>query len=197
MVHDPQRSGQPARDIDFIIPGNLTGARHGIHEAGTGACHLSRAQAKTWGRECFTPAVRAAAQRPEFMRILAPPPTPRRHLPTTTHRGPTNRCQRVRHKPEDAQRPLLVSDRGSTRTGDHDRLMSSGRQLVLRFRISAPASKHAPPSSPTMGPPTAARFARGLKATGDAPVGRRNSDHFDWSAGPMQLARVTKPRQSP
>lgn len=74
MVHDPQRSGQPARDIDFIIPGNLTGARHGIHEAGTGACHLSRAQAKTWGRECFTPAVRAAAQRPEFMRILGATP---------------------------------------------------------------------------------------------------------------------------
>ncbi|HEV7938539.1 MAG TPA: hypothetical protein VGP18_11015 [Solirubrobacteraceae bacterium] len=68
------QSGHPARDIDFIIPGELTHARHGVREAETGACHLSKSQAKTWGRECFTPAVRAVAQRPEFARILGATP---------------------------------------------------------------------------------------------------------------------------
>jgi hypothetical protein len=43
-------------------------------EAETGACHLSKSQAKTWGREFFTPAMRAVAQRPEFARILGATP---------------------------------------------------------------------------------------------------------------------------
>jgi integrase len=68
------KSGRPARDIDFIIAGNLAGASYGIHEAETGACHLSRAQAKSWGRDCFTPAVRAVAERPEFAPILGATP---------------------------------------------------------------------------------------------------------------------------
>jgi integrase len=68
------QSGRPARDSDFIIPGNLNNARHGVREAETGACHLSKSQAKLWGRECFTPAVRAVAQRPEFARILGATP---------------------------------------------------------------------------------------------------------------------------
>jgi hypothetical protein len=68
------QSGRPARDSDFIIPGNLINARHGVREAKTGACHLTKSQAKLWGRECFTPAVRAVAQRPEFARILGATP---------------------------------------------------------------------------------------------------------------------------
>jgi hypothetical protein len=68
------QSGRPARDSDFIIPGDLINARHGVREAKTGACHLSKSQAKLWGRECFTPAVRAVAQRPEFARILGATP---------------------------------------------------------------------------------------------------------------------------
>jgi hypothetical protein len=68
------QSGHPARGSDFIIPGNLTRARHGVREAETGACHLSKSQAKTWGRECFTPTVRAVAQHPEFTRILGATP---------------------------------------------------------------------------------------------------------------------------
>jgi hypothetical protein len=67
-------SGRPARDIDFIIPGDLTSAQHGVREAETGACHLSKSQAKTWGPGCFTPAVAAVAQRPEFARILGATP---------------------------------------------------------------------------------------------------------------------------
>jgi integrase len=68
------QSGRPARDSDFIIPGNLNNARHGVREAETGACYLSKSQAKLWGRECFTPAVGAVAQRPEFARILGATP---------------------------------------------------------------------------------------------------------------------------
>lgn len=68
------QSGHPARGSDFIIPGDLTHARHGVREAETGACHFSKSQAKIWGRECFTPAVRAVAQRPEFARILGATP---------------------------------------------------------------------------------------------------------------------------
>lgn len=68
------QSGHPARDSDFIIPGDLTHARHGVRETDTGACHFSKSQAKIWGRECFTPAVRAVAQRPEFARILGATP---------------------------------------------------------------------------------------------------------------------------
>jgi hypothetical protein len=67
-------SGRGAREVDFIIPGNLTGVSYGMREAETGACHLSRAQAKSWGRDCFTPAVRAVGERPEFARILGATP---------------------------------------------------------------------------------------------------------------------------
>jgi hypothetical protein len=69
-----EQAGHPARDIDFIIPGDIARARHGVHEAETGACHLSKSQAKTWGHRCFTPAVRAVAERPEFVRILGATP---------------------------------------------------------------------------------------------------------------------------
>ena len=66
--------GYPARDIDFIIPGNLTGAHHGVREPKTGACHFSEQQAKTWRQRYFTPAVEKAAERPELGRILGATP---------------------------------------------------------------------------------------------------------------------------
>jgi hypothetical protein len=67
-------SGRPAREVDFIIPGDLTGAEHGVRDAETGACHLSKSQAKLWGPDCFTPVVRAVAERPEFARIRGATP---------------------------------------------------------------------------------------------------------------------------
>jgi hypothetical protein len=71
MAADPHTIRTPhPRASDFIIPGDLAYARHGVREAKTGACHLSKSQAKTWGADCFTPAVQAVAQRPEFARIL-------------------------------------------------------------------------------------------------------------------------------
>jgi integrase len=67
-------SGQSTRTVDFIIPGNLAGATHGRRDPETGAVYFSRAQAKTWGRACFTPAVRTAAQHERFARILGATP---------------------------------------------------------------------------------------------------------------------------
>lgn len=68
------QAGRRVRDVDFIIPGDLSSRQHGVREAETGACHLSKSQAKTWGERSFTPAVRAVAERPEFTRILGATP---------------------------------------------------------------------------------------------------------------------------
>jgi integrase len=67
-------SGHPARDVDFIIPGDLANTRHGVRDPRTGACHVSKNQADTWGRKFFTPAVRKVAEQPEFFHILGATP---------------------------------------------------------------------------------------------------------------------------
>jgi hypothetical protein len=66
--------GHPARDFDFIVPGNLTGAHHGIREPETGACHVGEDQTRMWRRRCFAPAVQKAAERPELARIRGATP---------------------------------------------------------------------------------------------------------------------------
>jgi integrase len=63
-------AGHPARDMDFIIPGDLTDGSEGVLDPATGAVHLSRAQAKKWRDRRFKPAVQAVAQRTEFARII-------------------------------------------------------------------------------------------------------------------------------
>jgi hypothetical protein len=69
-----RQAGHPARDVDFILPGDLAGTRHGIRELQTGACHVSEGQAHSWGARFFTPAVERAAQRPELFPILGATP---------------------------------------------------------------------------------------------------------------------------
>jgi hypothetical protein len=64
-----RRVGRPARECDFIIPGDLTDPRYGIREARTDACHLSASQAKAWGVKSFAPAVAKIAERPEFFGV--------------------------------------------------------------------------------------------------------------------------------
>ena len=64
-----RQAGHPAREHDFIIPGDLAGAQHGIRDPSTGACHLSEGQAHSWGRRFFAPAVEQVAQRTEFSAI--------------------------------------------------------------------------------------------------------------------------------
>jgi integrase len=69
-----QAWGHPARAVDFIIPGDLAGARYGIREPHTDACHLTANQAKAWGSKSFTPAVKHVATRSEFMHVLGATP---------------------------------------------------------------------------------------------------------------------------
>jgi integrase len=56
--------GHPARDSDFIIPGDLGGTRWGVEDPRTGAIHLSMNQCRKWGPKFFKPAVAKAAERP-------------------------------------------------------------------------------------------------------------------------------------
>jgi integrase len=67
-------AGQPARECDFIIPGDLTSSQHGVRDRRTGACHFSESQAHSWGARFFSPAVKRAAQRPELVLILGATP---------------------------------------------------------------------------------------------------------------------------
>jgi hypothetical protein len=69
-----RRCGHPARDVDFIIPGDLGGAQHGISELRTSACHFTQSQAKSWRAKFFKPAVNKVAERPEFAHILGATP---------------------------------------------------------------------------------------------------------------------------
>jgi hypothetical protein len=69
-----RRSGHPAREFDFIIPGDLAGTQHGIRDPHTGACHLSDSQARSWGARFFTPAIKEVARRAEFVPILGATP---------------------------------------------------------------------------------------------------------------------------
>jgi hypothetical protein len=67
--------GYPARDIDFVIPGDLTGPRNGILDPATGARHMSSNQAKKWGPRYMKPAVDAAAHHnPESAKIIGATP---------------------------------------------------------------------------------------------------------------------------
>jgi hypothetical protein len=71
-----QAIGHPARELDFIIPGDLACLAHGERDPRTGACHFSENQAGDWGQRFFTPAVEKAALQPELLQSSAPPPTP-------------------------------------------------------------------------------------------------------------------------
>jgi hypothetical protein len=67
-------AGHPAREFDFIIPGDLASARQGAHDHRTEACHFSENQARSWGARFFTPAVKKVAEHPEFFSILGATP---------------------------------------------------------------------------------------------------------------------------
>jgi integrase len=66
--------GFPARDQDFVIPGNLARQDYGVLDERTGAVHLSVNQAKKWGPKHFKPAVVKAAQREGLEAILGASP---------------------------------------------------------------------------------------------------------------------------
>ena len=56
-----RQHGHPAREVDFVIPGDLTGPHNGIREPDTGACHMSSNQAQQWRARCMKPAIEAVA----------------------------------------------------------------------------------------------------------------------------------------
>lgn len=84
--------GHPARDTDFIIPGDLGGSRWGVRDPRTGAVHLSRNQCGKWGGKFFKPAVAKVAQRAQFADIA-------KATPYSLRRGGIS----VRLRAEDAQ----------------------------------------------------------------------------------------------
>jgi hypothetical protein len=67
-------AGHPARDVDFIVPGDLAGSQHGITDPNTGAVHFSGNQAEKWGPKFFKPAVAKAAKERSLQNILGATP---------------------------------------------------------------------------------------------------------------------------
>jgi integrase len=67
-------AGHPARDVDFIIPGDLAGPQYGITDPNTGAVHFSGNQAEKWGPKFFKPAVTKAAKQKPLANILGATP---------------------------------------------------------------------------------------------------------------------------
>lgn len=66
--------GHPARDIDFVIPGDLGGNRWGVREPHTDACHLSLSQCRKWSGKFFKPAVAKVAANARFADIAGATP---------------------------------------------------------------------------------------------------------------------------
>jgi hypothetical protein len=63
--------GYQARDVDFVIPGDLTGPHSGIHERDTGACHMSSNQAQQWRARCMKPILEEVAKaHPAFANVV-------------------------------------------------------------------------------------------------------------------------------
>jgi integrase len=66
--------GHPARDVDFVFPGDLGGKTRGKLDEATGAVHLTKNQCQKWCGKFFVPAVRKVAEREEFRAILGATP---------------------------------------------------------------------------------------------------------------------------
>jgi hypothetical protein len=64
-------AGYQARDVDFVIPGDLTGPHSGIRERDTGACHMSSNQAQQWRARCMKPILEEVARtHPAFANVV-------------------------------------------------------------------------------------------------------------------------------
>ena len=58
-------SGVSERGVDFVFAGDLGGRSWGVREVGTDACHFSANQARKWGPNYLTPAVKEVAEHEE------------------------------------------------------------------------------------------------------------------------------------
>jgi integrase len=54
--------GHPAREVDFIVPGDLAGQRFGIRDPDTDTWHMSTNQAQKWGPRFMKPALISMAE---------------------------------------------------------------------------------------------------------------------------------------
>lgn len=66
--------GHPARDEDFIIPGDVGGYTTGVLDSRTGARHFSRNMIRQWGSRAFKEAVKIATEESELKDILGATP---------------------------------------------------------------------------------------------------------------------------
>jgi hypothetical protein len=66
--------GHPARDEDFVIPGNLGGENMGVLDHRTGAYHFSHNMMRQWCPRSFKKAVEVAAREPACNDILGATP---------------------------------------------------------------------------------------------------------------------------
>lgn len=162
-----QAFGHPVRALDFIVPGDLAGPKHGARDPRTGACHFSENQAHAWGQRFFTPAVQKAAQQPELFAILGA-------TPYSLRRGGIS----LRLRAEDPQ--TVASECGaSLRTlSNHyayaieDLRRNGPRPVDIEWRAArAEHAKHSrahprAPSPPEAEHALAARSATGLMPTG-------------------------------
>ena len=149
-----------------MIPGDLT-AGHGIREAKTDACHLSKSQAKTWGPDCLTPVVQAVAERPEFAPILGAT------TPYALRRGGIS----LRLRTEDPQ--IVASECGTSLK------MSSGAR-------HAPSSL-----SPLSHPGFDGDFDASVRLAKGEVSADAQSDHIDeWVTDEGEAARPNTPRTS-
>jgi hypothetical protein len=141
-----RRCGHPARDVDFIIPGDLGGAQHESASCGQ-ALVISLNQAKSWRAKFFKPAVNKVAERPEFAHILGATPYALREAASRSACEPRTR-RPSRASAGRAYKCSAPTTRSQSRTYgdlDHDPSISSGAPHAPHKPNVSRKSKHGVP----------------------------------------------------
>jgi hypothetical protein len=103
----------------------------------------------------------------------------RLHLAAPAHRGPADRRQRVRHEPEDAQRPLLIPDRGP----------AAPRAAVRRRRVAR--RTHRPRRTACAGARKPPKLLRPTRRQAPASLSADWSFLSSFAVGPRRTVVVT------
>jgi integrase len=140
-----RRHGFSTRGADFVIPGNIAGAGHGVIEKITCACHMSNNQACQWRSRCFKPAVKALADRRADLAdlVTATPYSLRRGGVSARLRG--ENAQSVAEQCGTSLEMLSrhysyeIDDFAQSRPQSLDAQWRTARTLTLKERTAAPA----------------------------------------------------------